>query len=66
MTDKTYLRLAGTITALGLIGAAVAAILYAMALPIFDATDLSWIFFYGLISAAIGVLTLVLRGIWEA
>lgn len=64
MTDR-HLKVSGTVIAIGLTTAVVAAILYFMALPIFDEIDLAWTFVAGLVGAAIAALTLALRAIWS-
>ena len=65
MTDLRFMQSFGTVAAIGFVTAVVSAILYFMALPIFGGTATAWIFFYGLIAAAIGVLALILRSIWD-
>lgn len=64
MTDA-HLKLSGTVISVGVTTAIVAAILYFMALPIFDAIDLAWTFVVGLVSAASAALTLAIRAIWS-
>ena len=61
---KLHNRLATSVLGIGLVGAVVAAILYFMALPIFDEVDLAWTFVFGLVSAAVAALSLILREIW--
>jgi hypothetical protein len=61
---QTYHRVAATIGAVGLVVAVVCAILYFMGLPIFTVAAVSWMFVYGLIALAVGILAFILPSIW--
>lgn len=60
-----FYKTMGSITAIGFVIAFVAAVLYYMALPIFNSRQLAWIFFYGLIAFAIASLSMIVQAIWD-
>lgn len=65
MSKQTFNNLCGTIAAVGLTFAIVTLAIYLLDLPIFTQEAVSWTFFWGILSAAVGVLALVIRAIWE-
>ena len=64
MTER-YLKICGTVGAVGIVVAVVTTILYFMQLPIFSERDIAWTFTGGLVAAAIGVLSIIIRAIWD-
>lgn len=65
MTTDTKMKLSGTVAAIGFVGAFVCGVLFLMKLPIFSETTLAWAFVVGLMSAAVGILSIIIRAIWE-
>lgn len=59
------MKFTGSIATIGFVVAVVCAVLYFMALPIFDEAMISWLFVCGLVSCAIAVVALILRMIWD-
>lgn len=66
MTDLMFMKICGTVAAVGLVTSIVEAVIYFMALPIFDVTATSWLFVYSIVAGAVGVLALILRAIWDS
>jgi hypothetical protein len=58
-------RITLTIATVGILTAIVAGILYLMQLHIFSVDEMAWTFFGGLVSAAIGIGSLIIKSIWE-
>lgn len=59
-------KLSLTIATIGILTAIVAGILYLMKLHIFSADQMAWTFVGGLMSAAVGVGSLIFKSIWDS
>lgn len=62
---QLQIKILGTVIGAGIITAIVAGITYVMRLVIFSPTTLAWIFFGGLIAAAIAAFCIVVLSLWD-
>lgn len=65
MTNAMLSRLTASTVVIGLVLAAVCAILYFMDLPIFDPVTVSWLFVVALASAGTAVVAFAIKQIWD-